>query len=345
VILDKTKKLLEKLYIKGEMTIREIQELTGLSIEEIIFTIKDVETVIDCEMASDLIWYLSHYTDILKEDFSTNEYKLEILLNNEGSSDFVFIQGEYELTGYATPYYDGECELPIDGNSIYDKILNMSYDEYLDETIVISNIPKSFNTISELVNWYNKKYPKLVMSKIPTLLYWYTERLQEKMNDQNEENYDDSLNENFDQILDFYKKVKEGGKLRSSEEAMMRSFKKHVDKGGNAEDFVYDLDKDMEPDQREGQVFDYNIGGSNLKYTFSEEYEEDGDDHYFGEIKYRGQEYLGIIYTDKKGYVLGYDFYNTGDQDNRLQDMMEEEDLSDELTFFFQGEVIDNLRE
>jgi hypothetical protein len=64
-----------------------------------------------------------------------------------------------------------------------------------------------------------------------------------------------------------------------------------------------------------------------------------------GEIKYRGQEYLGIIYTDKKGYVLGYDFYNTGDQDNRLQDMMEEEDLSDELTFFFQGEVIDSLRE
>ena len=48
------------------------------------------------------------------------------------------------------------------------------------------------------------------------------------------------LNEDFDQILDFYKKVKHGEKLKPSEEAMMRSFKKHVDNGGGAEDFIYD---------------------------------------------------------------------------------------------------------
>jgi hypothetical protein len=153
-----------------------------------------------------------------------------------------------------------------------------------------------------------------------------------------------TLNESFDQILDLYKKRKDGETLRPSEETMMRSFKKFVDKGGNAEEFVYDLDQEMMPDEREGERFRWERHGTPLTYEFSEEYESDGEINYFGEIKYMGDEFLGVISTDKRGYLTDYDFYSVFDEEVRLQDILKENGLEPEITNFFQEEIINSLR-
>ena len=157
-------------------------------------------------------------------------------------------------------------------------------------------------------------------------------------------NSEETLNENFDQILDLYKKVKEGEKLKPSEQSMMRSFKNFVDKGGNAEEFVYDLDQEMMPDEREGERFRWERHGTPLTYEFSEEYESDGEINYFGEIKYMGDEFLGVISTDKRGYLTDYDFYSVFDEEVRLQDILKENGLEPEITNFFQEEIINSLR-
>jgi hypothetical protein len=152
------------------------------------------------------------------------------------------------------------------------------------------------------------------------------------------------LNEDFDRILDFYKKVKHGEKLKPSEEAMMRSFKKHVDNGGGAEDFIYDEDQDTSYDEREGDKFRFEKGGMSLVFTFSEEYEDNGETIYFGEIKYMGDEFLGEIATDKRGYIIDYDFYSVFDENVILQDLLRDNGNESEIMNFFAEEVIPELR-
>jgi hypothetical protein len=171
--------------------------------------------------------------------------------------------------------------------------------------------------------------------------------MEDIFNDQLKEYYghsEETLNESFDQILDLYKKRKDGETLRPSEETMMRSFKNFIDKGGNVEEFVYDLDQEMMPDEREGERFRWERHGTPLTYEFSEEYESDGEINYFGEIKYMGDEFLGVISTDKRGYLTDYDFYSVFDEEVRLQDILKENGLEPEITNFFQEEIINSLR-
>ena len=71
-----------------------------------------------------------------------------------------------------------------------------------------------------------------------------------------------------------------------------------------------------------------------------------GDEiEYYGEITFNGDEFLGVIATDKRGYLIDYDFYNTlSDEDVRLQDILTKEDSEAEIENFFQEEIIDTLK-
>lgn len=156
---------------------------------------------------------------------------------------------------------------------------------------------------------------------------------------------EETLNESFDQILDLYKKRKVGETLRPSEETMMRSFKKFIDKGGNAEEFVYDEASDYDIDEREGERFVWEKYGTPLKFTFSNEEENDGEIEYYGEITYMGDEFLGVIVTDTRGYLIDYDFYSVlSDEDVRLQNILKEAGIEAEIMNFFAEEVIPTLR-
>jgi hypothetical protein len=158
-------------------------------------------------------------------------------------------------------------------------------------------------------------------------------------------NSEETINESFDKILDLYSKRKVGETLRPSEETMMRSFKKFIDKGGNAEEFVYDEESDYDIDEREGERFVWKRYGTPLVFTFSSEEENDGEIEYYGEITYMGDEFLGVIVTDPRGYLIDYDFYSVlSDEDIRLQDILKENGLEPEITNFFQEEIINSLR-
>jgi hypothetical protein len=158
-------------------------------------------------------------------------------------------------------------------------------------------------------------------------------------------NTDDELvNESFDRVLDMYQKIKSGEDLKPTEKAMMNAFKRFVDKGGNAEDFEYSDEEDYDVDEREGERFKWNRFGVPLVYTFSEETEEDGEIEYFGEITFNGDEFLGVIVTDKRGYLLDYDFYSVFNERVRLKDVLQEMNLDAEITNFFSEEIIPVLR-
>jgi hypothetical protein len=81
-----------------------------------------------------------------------------------------------------------------------------------------------------------------------------------------------------------------------------------------------------------------------LVYTFSEEFEENDETNYFGEITFEEDEFLGVITTDKRGYITGYDFYSVLDEETRLQDILEDMQIEDEVMNFFDEQVIPVLR-
>ena len=152
-----------------------------------------------------------------------------------------------------------------------------------------------------------------------------------------------NLKENFDQVLDLYSKMSDGEELRPSEKDILRAFKRFTDKGGNPEDFIFDMDDVYDTDEREGMRF--KLKGRPLTFEFSEEIDKGNEIEYYGEITFNGDEFLGVIVTDKRGYLLGYDFYSTlSDEDIRLQDVLSQEGSDAEVQLFFQEEVINTLR-
>ena len=211
---------------------------------------------------------------------------------------------------------------------------------------------KNFNFKEYSIDVYNAALDIVVNTEIKDWWNMYDgiiSTMEDTFNTQLKEYYEseiglESLNESFDRILDLYKKVKEGSELRPSEQTMMRAFKKFVDKGGNAEDFTYSDEEDYDVDQREGEKFTYDVMDMPMTYTFSEEYQDGDEINYFGEITFEDEEFLGVISTDKRGFITGYDFYNVLEDDIRLQDKLQDMQIEDEVMNFFAEEVIPILR-
>jgi hypothetical protein len=141
-----------------------------------------------------------------------------------------------------------------------------------------------------------------------------------------------------------YKKIKSGETLKPTKQAMMNAFKRFVDKGEMPEDFEYSDEEDYDVDEREGKRFKWEKWGKPLVFTFSEENEENGEIEYFGEITFNGDEFLGVISTDKRGYLIDYDFYSVFDENVRLQDVLNEYGIEVEVMNFLAEEIIPVLR-
>jgi len=153
------------------------------------------------------------------------------------------------------------------------------------------------------------------------------------------------LKESLDDVLDLYSKKGRGETLRPSEMDVLRAFDKHQKKGGNPEDFVFNQDDVYDTDEREGMRFKYNLKGRPFVFEFSEEIEKDDEIEYYGEIRFNGDEFLGVIVTDKRGYLTDYDFYSTlNDDDVRLQNILKDESSEAEIQHFFQEEIIPTLK-
>lgn len=155
----------------------------------------------------------------------------------------------------------------------------------------------------------------------------------------------DLLKESLDDVLDLYSKKGRGETLKPSEMDVLRAFDKHQKKGGNPEDFVFNQDDVYDTDEREGMKFKYNLKGRPFTFEFSEEMENNDEVEYYGEVTFNGDEFLGVIVTDKRGYLSDYDFYSTlSDDDVRLQNILKDENSDAEIQNFFQEEVIPQLK-
>jgi hypothetical protein len=86
---------------------------------------------------------------------------------------FNYEDPKYELRGYATPYWGGDCETPVEGNYFENKKTDEYVDEYGSTGNRIENTPSSFNSIQELIDFLNNDYPKQLIKPIKELIEDY----------------------------------------------------------------------------------------------------------------------------------------------------------------------------
>jgi len=138
-----------------------------------------------------------------------------------------------------------------------------------------------------------------------------------------------------DSILD---KISENGydSLSIDEKRYLDEFSKY---NGDPDEFVYSSD---EYDEREGQVIEGEISGLPIEYTFSEESDNKEGIGYYGGLKFDDDEYFGVVISDERGHLVGYDFYSVlSDEDVRLQDNIE--GLEHEISLFFSEKVLPEI--
>jgi transposase-like protein len=172
---DKNSKLIYKMYNDG-MDFKEISELTGLSLEQIIFLLKDKKMHINCDFAEKLVKILFNYTDLVNKKHSFDDGTVDLVLNWDtfgGYVIFEYYNPDYMLSGFATPYWNGECRTPVDGGYFEDRESGDYYDDYDNQSFQTSYTPKDFKSISELIDFLNNEYPKLLIDPINKLIHYY----------------------------------------------------------------------------------------------------------------------------------------------------------------------------
>ena len=173
---EKNKRLVGKMWDEG-MNMDEISSLIGLDKSQIISLLKDKEIKIDCGFAERLTTLLFWKTDFIRKDYSFNDGETTLEFSWGGFSGIIYFTYEdedYEITGMGSPYWNGDCSIPVD----LDRIKNKSTGEYEDDFgssgFYLENTPSQFNSIQELIDFLNKDYPKEIIKVMPRLISKYT---------------------------------------------------------------------------------------------------------------------------------------------------------------------------
>lgn len=173
---EKNKRLVGKMWDEG-MNMDEISSLIGLDKSQIISLLKDKEIKIDCGFAERLTTLLFWKTDFIRKDHSFNDGETTLEFTWGGFSGIIYFTYEdedYEISGMATPYWNGDCLIPVDLDRIKDKS-NGEYEEDFDGSgIVLENTPSRFDSIQELIDFLNKDYPLEIIEVMPRLISKYT---------------------------------------------------------------------------------------------------------------------------------------------------------------------------
>ena len=172
---EKNSNLIYKMY-NDNMDFNEISDLTGLSIEQIIFLLKNKEIHIDCGFAEKLIKILFKDTDLITKKHSFDDMFADLEFSwggYSGSIVFEFNDKNYTLKGFATPYWNGDCETPVEGSDFEDRESGDNYEDYDGLGLTTSYTPTSFDSISELIDFLNNEFPKLLIDPIKKLIHYY----------------------------------------------------------------------------------------------------------------------------------------------------------------------------
>ena len=172
---EKKSDLLYSMWMEG-MSMDDIKDYTGLNMQQIITYLKNREINIDCGFAEDLVLKLMYRTDFINKNYNFNDGQMFLNLNWGGSSGsvaFEFNDKEYKLTGWATPYWGGNCDTPVEGNYFENKKTDEYVNEYGNSDKKIEYTPSSFNSIQELIDFLNNDYPKQLIKPIKELIEGY----------------------------------------------------------------------------------------------------------------------------------------------------------------------------
>ena len=177
-MVNKSKKLgsiVLRLYQEGN-NIYKINEITGLPMDTIILSIKDYDMEIDCEMGYNWISILFGNTDLLTKKVSLDGVQMGLnYINVNGILEYTYEDKYGILTGFATPFWNGDCELPINNVNYYYKAKNgedYGRDYGYDDEVVIKT-PSRFNNLSELIEWFNNDYIELLLVNLKELSQSY----------------------------------------------------------------------------------------------------------------------------------------------------------------------------
>jgi len=177
-MVNKSKKLgsiVLRLYQEGN-NIYKINEITGLPMDTIILSIKDYDMEIDCEMGYNWINNLFGNTDLLTKKVSLGGVQMEInYINVNGIMEYKYEDKYGILEGFATPFWNGDCELPINNVNYYHKAEygeDYGRDYGYDDEVVIKT-PSRFNNLSELIEWFNNDYIELLLVNLKELSQSY----------------------------------------------------------------------------------------------------------------------------------------------------------------------------
>jgi hypothetical protein len=143
-------------------------------------------------------------------------------------------------------------------------------------------------------------------------------------------------------IYDLFKKVGEVGedKLTPSEKKTLSALKKHMDMGGDVDEFEYEEDTSFV--EGRGKVIKSKISNMPISFEYDDKITLDDETiEFYGTVIFGGISYFGMVISDRKGYFIEYDFYDEERPDIRLQDVVE--GLEHEIENFFQEDIINQL--
>ena len=173
---EKNKRLVGKMWDEG-MNMDEISSLIGLDKSQIILLLKDKNIKIDCGFAERLTTLLFWGTNLINKEYSFNDGETTLEFTWGGFSGIIYFTYEdedYEISGMATPFWNGDCSIPVDLDRIKDKSTGDYEDDFSPSDYVLENIPSRFNSIQELIDFLNKDYPLEIIEVMPRLISKYT---------------------------------------------------------------------------------------------------------------------------------------------------------------------------
>jgi hypothetical protein len=173
---EKNKKLVGKMWEEG-MDFDEMSELIGIGKTDIVLHLKDKDIKIDCELAEKLTSLLFWKTNLINKKYSFNDGKSTLEFTWGGFSGIIYFTYEderYEIIGMASPYWNGVCHIPVDLQSIEIKLTGESEEDFDSSGIELENTPSEFNSIQEMIDFFNTVYPIEVIKVIPELISKYS---------------------------------------------------------------------------------------------------------------------------------------------------------------------------
>jgi len=174
---NKTKSLVISMFNQGH-SVNDIKKYTGLSNEVVVLCLEDEKTIKkgDCEDIYETLYNILWETDFIEKDVTYNDGStLSIDYDRfEGSITLSYTSDNgIELGGYATFLWNGECNLPIDVNSV---LKNGTIDWYEASNYNVWRADETFKEIEtyrQLIDYFNQTYFKVMKEPLDEMVEEY----------------------------------------------------------------------------------------------------------------------------------------------------------------------------